>query len=114
MSKRRVHSVIALDQSLRTARAFYIVSACVFVPASLLALSRFALGLSILMSQFSPEPIGSMGTAVWNIAFSVVIFLLAYISVVQSVEATRRIKLLAEDPSAPVRPMFIFGFGRRL
>ena len=114
MSKLRVHNVIALDQSLRTARAFYVVSACVFVPASLLALSRIALGISILMSYFSPEPIANLGAALWNIVFALAIFLLAYISVMQSIEASRRIKQLAEDPTAAVRPMFIFGVGRKL
>ena len=114
MSKLRVHDVIALDQSLRTARAFYVASAFVFVPASLLALSRFAFGISILMSYFSPEPIASLGTALWNLVLSLIIFLLAYFSVVQSIEASRRIKQLEEDPTAAVRPMFIFGVGKKL
>ena len=95
------------------ARAVYVVSAFVFVPASLLALSRFIFGISTLMSYFGGVPIASLGSAAWNIALSLLVFLLAYVSVMQSIEASRRIKKLAEDPSAAVRPMFVFGVFRK-
>lgn len=112
MRRRRVHHAIELDQSLRAARAVYVVASVIFVPSSLLALGRFIFGVSVLISHFSGSADDDPGRAVWNIVFSLVVFLLAYVSVAQAIEASKRIKMLAEDPTAPVRPMYIPGITR--
>ena len=112
MTRRRVHHAIELDQSLRAARTVYVVAAVIFVPSSLFALGQLVFGVSVLISHFSGSGDGDPGRAVWDIVFSLVIFVLAYISVVQAIEASKRIKMLAEDPTAPVRPMYIPGITR--
>ena len=112
MTRRRVHQAIELDQSLRAARAVYVVASVIFVPSALFALARFMFGASVLLSHISGSASGDLGRAVWNIVFSLVIFLLAYVSVMQAIEASRRIKTLSEDPTAPVRPMYIPGITR--
>lgn len=114
MSRRSIAQTIELDQSLRTARSFYIVASILFVPGALLALVFALSGFSDLLSALSGEPAADPGTAIWDIIFGIIAVGLAYVVVSQAIEASRRIRQLADDPAAPVRPIYVPEFLKKL
>lgn len=110
MLKRRIANTIELDQSLRSARSFYTVAAVVFVPIAAITIPWLLAGVMTLISMLSENPAGDPGAAAWDIVLSLVSIAIAYVVVAQAIEASRRIKRLAEDPSAPIKPMYVPGF----
>ncbi len=102
MQRRSVSNTIQLDQSLRSARNFYFVLSVISVPAALFSLAWLIADISALFSG-SESP----GQAVWNILLDAAVIGVAYVAVLQVAEANRRIRRLANDPSANVKPMYV-------
>jgi len=97
----RIQNVVELDQSLRRSRAVYILLSAIFVPGAVLATFWFVfLALDVAEGRVALR----IGTLI-EAALCVVEFLLAYSFVSSAREAARRLRRLAENPDADVRPM---------
>lgn len=114
MKMRHVADTIELGYSLRTARTIYIVGSIIFVPGALLSIPWILSGAAQLTASFSGSMTADPGVAVWDIISGLAIVGIAYYVVSQSIEASRRIRRLAEDPAAPVKPMYIPKFLKSL
>ena len=110
MLKRRIANTIELDQSLRAARSFYVIASVILVTVAALTIPILLGGIMTLISTMSGNPQGDPGTAAGDVALSVISIGIAYVVVAQAVEASRRIKRLAEDPTADVKPMYVPAF----
>ena len=102
MKKRSVSDTIQLDQLLRTARNFYFVASVFAVPGAMFSVAWLLVDIGALFSDSE-----SSGLAIWNIILDVAIIAVAYVVVSQVIEANRRIRLLAENPAANVRPIYV-------
>ena len=107
MPNRRVAETMELDLSLRTARSWYVVASILSVPGAILTLPWIFEGVPQIVAHLVERPIENIGLVVWNVFLSVGAILFAFLMVSQSIEAGRRIRLLAENPNASVKPMFV-------
>ena len=114
MRNRHVADTIELDQSLRTARAIYVVCSALFVPGALIAFPLTLSGCAVLLSTLLGETVGDPEQAFFDVILGIIAIGLAYVVVSQAVEASKRIRTLADDPAAPVRPMYVPEFLKRL
>ena len=102
--RRRVHQNIALDQSLRQSRSIWLSLAVLLLPGAIAGIYWLLSSLSTLMS--AGPAIGQVFVPLlwdmfWGLALIFVdVFLFGRVG-----EATRRLKLLHEDPTATVRPL---------
>jgi hypothetical protein len=102
MQQRSVPNTIKLDQFLRSARNFYFVSSVIAVPAAALSIVWLLADISALFSGLE-----SPGQVVWSIIIDLSVIGVAYVAMAQVFEANDRIRRLAEDPSANVKPMYV-------
>ena len=114
MSRRSVAETIELDQNLRAARSLYTIASVLFVPGALLGLVFALSGIAVLLSALSGKPAADPGAASWDVVFGVIAVGLAYVVVSQAIEASRRIKQLADNPAASVKPMYVPELLKRL
>ena len=103
-----------MDQSLRKARDVYVVVAVFLVPGALIAAIFLFFDIAALAAHVSGSPVDDPIALVWDVFWSVVVIFLARIVVSQALEARRRIRILADDPEANVRPIYVPGFFRNL
>lgn len=102
--KRRVYATIQLDQSLRQSRAVWLTLAVVVLPAAAVGMFWFMATLAVLFDEareFQP----TVSELLWSLAFGPVAVLADFYLFRQVAEATRRLQLLREDPTATVRPL---------
>ena len=112
--RRRIDKTISLDQSLRSARSFYVVAALFFLPGAVLSVVWIFLGVDQLLAYFSSVPGVELGSALRDILIGAVLIGVEYFAISQALEANRRIRRLADDPAAPVRPLYVPSFFRSL
>lgn len=114
MHKRRIDSTINLDLSLRSARNFYFVAALFFLPGALFSVLWIIAGIDQLVAFFSAEPGIEPESAIWDILIGAILLGIEYFTISQALEARRRIRRLADDPAAPVRPLYVPSFFQSL
>lgn len=114
IKKRRVAETIELDLSLRTARNLYTVVAIIAVPAAAFSAIWMMDSIPQIVAHLLGDRIQAIGSAIWDAILGLIAILFAAAVVAQTREARRRIKLLSEDPSAPVKPMYVPEFLRKI
>ena len=102
--RRRVHENIQLDQSLRQSRSIWLSLAILLLPGAAAGVFWLISGLSALMS--AGLTINQVLVPVlWDTFWGLVLVLADVFLFGRVGEATRRLKLLHADPTAPVRPL---------
>ena len=101
MTRRSIADNLRLDQSLRAARTFYFVGAVIFVPCAILFVFVLIADVTALVSEPAPSPM-----LLAQILFDVVVIAVGVVDILQLREANRRLKRLAEDPAANVKPVY--------
>ena len=95
MVRRQVHQNIALDQSLRQSRTIWLSLALVFLPFAIFGF--FAVVAAFDLAN-TPNPL-------WNLFWGITVIAADGFSFARVFEASDRIRMLREDPSAKVRPL---------
>jgi len=101
---RRVHQNIELDQSLRQSRTIWASLAVFVLPISAAGIFFFFAGLAVLLGS-DHYPDSNPIFAIWDIIWGGVLVLLDVFLFGRVREASRRIRMLHENPAATVRPL---------
>ena len=102
--KRRVHETIELDQSLRQSRSIWLSFAIFVLPLSAAGIVFFFDGIDGLLS-YRNNPGTNPISELWSILWGSTLVALDVFLFKQAMEASERLKLLQEDPTASVKPM---------
>ena len=103
---RSVPETIQLDMNLRRVRTIYRALAIVFLPGAISGIFWVLNGISALWQNLAQGylPPGALGPTLGIVA-GVVFIGAAYVCIAQSMEATRRLEVLRDDPERKVRKM---------
>lgn len=103
---RSVAETVQLDLSLRQSRTIYRTLAILFFLGAIAGVFWVWAGVSALWQSIAQGyfPAGTLGPAI-RITVGGVFIGVEYVCIAQSMEATRRLNLLLEDPSKTVRKM---------
>ena len=104
MEKRRVHQNIQLDQLLRQSRTIWLSLAIIVLPFALLSVLSLVEAVSSLFGA-SNRPSTLSGSSAWWVLINLVVITADVFMFGRVREATRRLKLLHENPGANVRPL---------
>jgi hypothetical protein len=101
---RHVHENIQLDQSLRQSRSIWLALAVVFLPGAAIGIFRMLFDLAIIFGSGDDADMSVVQSA-WNFFWSLLLIFLDVFLFGRVREASRRLRLLHDDPSAKIRPL---------
>ena len=102
---RIISESIELDQSLRKSRAAYVALAVIFLPGAFFGITYLAYGIPELFVTSELEPEFGKGWIVMWIVIGLVLIGAEYSAISSAREASRRLKILRDDPTKRIQPM---------
>ena len=101
---RRVHETIELDQSLRRSRSIWLSFAIFAIPFAAAGFVSFLGGIAAILSSGGDTAVDPV-SGLWGVFWGSILVSLDFFLFRQAMEASKRLRLLQEDPAANVRPL---------
>ena len=102
---RSTAETLELDASLRQSRTIYIALAVIVFPAAVAGVLNIFTALGAIVESLTSGYFEALGRSILLLVFGIGLVWLEYMVVAQSLEATRRLKVLRDHPEQKVRKL---------